>query len=219
MSGIPIMLFARTPQPGKVNTRLIPALGEEGAARLHEAMLRWKAAELSERHSHLQLWVSPSTANPVIREIGEGYGFELFVQSGRDLGERMGRALEAALGRGPGAVLLGTDCPPLPGSFVGEALALLDEYDAVFSPAEDGGFGLIAVRRFDPRLFEGVPWGSDRVMGAVRQRLYELGWRWRELAACWDVDRPTDLKRLYEYPATPAAIRSLLEGAAQTVLK
>lgn len=219
MSGVPVMLFARTPEPGRVNTRLIPALGEQGAARLHAAMLRWKAAELSEKYSDLQLWVSPSAEHPLIIELAKEYGFELYVQSGRDLGERMGRALEAGLDRAPGAVLLGTDCPSLPGSAVGEARALLDEYDAIFSPAEDGGFGLVAVSRFDPRLFEGVPWGTDRVMDAVRQRLGLLGWRWHELAPCWDVDRPADLKRLYEYPGTPVAIRELLEGAVRAVLE
>lgn len=219
MIGAPALLFARTPEPGRVNTRLIPAIGEYGAARLHVEMLRWKAAELAANHDNLQLWVSPSADHPVITELAQQHGFGLFLQFGRDLGERMGRALAAALGKAPGAVLLGTDCPPLPGSSVREALDRLDTCDAVFSPAEDGGFGLIAVRRFDPRLFEAVPWGTDGVMAAVRVRMGRLGWRWHELAPCWDVDRPADLKRLAEYSDTPAAIQSLLEGARPPVLE
>jgi rSAM/selenodomain-associated transferase 1 len=205
-----VLLFARTPRPGAVNTRLIPVLGEEGAARLHTEMLRWKAAELGRVDHDVQLWVTSPANHPVIDELVQMYGFGLFMQSGGDLGERMGRALTRALRSTSAAVLLGTDCPALPGSAVEDALAALSTCDAVLSPAEDGGFGLIGLKRFEPHLFEAIPWGSGQVLESVRRRMRELGWRWHELDACWDVDRPSDLHRLLRYPDTPDSIRALL---------
>ncbi len=68
--------------------------------------------------------------------------------------------------------------------------------DAVFIPAEDGGYVLVGLRRPQPRLFEGIDWGSERVMAQTRERLSELGLRWVELPTLWDVDRPGDLLRL-----------------------
>lgn len=215
----PVLLFAKTPQPGKVNTRLIPVLGETGAAQLHTEMLRWKAAELARMECRVQLWVTPPAHHPVIDELVQSCGFDLHLQSGRDLGERMGRALESALKDAPGAVLLGTDCPPLPGTAVDDALALLGEFDAVLSPAEDGGFGLIALNRFEPALFEAIPWGTGEVLQGIRRRMEHLGWHWHELSTCWDVDRPEDLQRLRRYPGVPPIIRSLLGPKPQEVLE
>ncbi|MDA1116706.1 MAG: DUF2064 domain-containing protein, partial [Proteobacteria bacterium] len=68
--------------------------------------------------------------------------------------------------------------------------------DAVFAPAEDGGYALVALRRVSPRLFAGIEWGGPRVMAQTRERLLALGWRWRELRTVWDVDRPEDYRRL-----------------------
>ncbi|MQM30903.1 MAG: hypothetical protein CRU78_10415, partial [Candidatus Accumulibacter phosphatis] len=72
--------------------------------------------------------------------------------------------------------------------------------DAVFIPAEDGGYVLLGLRCPQPGLFEGVDWGSERVMAQTRQRLLALGLRWCELPALWDVDRPADLTRLATLP-------------------
>jgi glycosyltransferase A (GT-A) superfamily protein (DUF2064 family) len=55
---------------------------------------------------------------------------------------------------------------------------------------------LIALRRVSPRLFAGVEWGGPRVMSQTRERLAALGWRWKEMAPVWDVDRPEDYGRL-----------------------
>ena len=94
-------------------------------------------------------------------------------------------------------VLIGTDCPVLRATDLrAAARALRSGADAVLSPAEDGGYALIGLRRISPRLFSGVHWGTDTVLGETRTRLRQLGWRWRELRTVWDVDRPEDYRRL-----------------------
>jgi glycosyltransferase A (GT-A) superfamily protein (DUF2064 family) len=94
-------------------------------------------------------------------------------------------------------LLIGTDCPALSEAHLGAAAtALHDGHDAVFIPAEDGGYVLVGLRRPQPRLFEGIAWGSDKVMAQTRERLVALGLRWTEPLVLWDVDRPEDLPRL-----------------------
>jgi hypothetical protein len=124
------------------------------------------------------------------------HGLALRTQVRGHLGQRMHRAFERALRSADAVVLIGTDCPGLRASDLRAAVrALQGGADAVLAPAEDGGYALIGLRRVSARLFCGIDWGSTSVMEQTRQRLGELGWRWRELRTVWDVDRPEDYAR------------------------
>lgn len=194
----PILVFARTPVPGKVKTRLIPAIGVERAANLHRAML-WRAADtaVAAGLGPVELWCWPSIAHPYLEQLRDQLGVTLHQQSGEDLGERMQRALASACRGARGALLIGSDCPFLETSDLQEAAnALAGGADAVIGPAQDGGFYLVGVRISDPRVFSDIAWGSERVLAATRDRLRALGWRWHELATRCDVDRPEDLAAL-----------------------
>ena len=58
-----IIVIAKEPRPGKVKTRLIPALGEAGAARLADRMLRHTLAQaLDANIGPVELCVSPDPA-------------------------------------------------------------------------------------------------------------------------------------------------------------
>ena len=114
-----------------------------------------------------------------------------------DLGERMHRAFARALKENESAILIGSDCPVLKASDLRTAArALRSGASAVLSPAEDGGYALIGLRRNSRRLFDGVEWGGPKVFEQTRSRLARLGWRWRKLRTLWDVDRPEDVLRL-----------------------
>jgi glycosyltransferase A (GT-A) superfamily protein (DUF2064 family) len=93
-------------------------------------------------------------------------------------------------------VLIGADCPGLDASRLREAASMLRSHDAVFVPAEDGGYALIGLASAWPRLFEAIEWGTATVMDRTRAIVRELGLRCVELAPAWDVDRPEDFDRL-----------------------
>jgi glycosyltransferase A (GT-A) superfamily protein (DUF2064 family) len=96
--------------------------------------------------------------------------------------------------------LVGSDCPVLTAEYLRDAAAALaGGNDAVFGPAEDGGYLLIGLaRKPSAQLFEGIAWGTATVMQETRKRLARFDWRWHELTTLWDVDRPEDLLRLRE---------------------
>ena len=76
----------------------------------------------------------------------------------------MRRAFET-MAPGP-AVLVGSDIPELTPSHIAKAFAALGRADAVFGPAEDGGYWLVGLspraRRADP--FADVAWSSSSAL-------------------------------------------------------
>jgi len=193
-----LVVFAKAPQPGRVKTRLVPLLGERGAARLHARMIESTVRVAREaRFARIELHCAPDARHPLFNKLARRHGVTLRVQARGDLGARMLASCKRALRTAHAVVLIGTDCPVLGTADLRAAeRALCEGVDAVLSPAEDGGYALIGLRRASPRLFSRIEWGEDSVLQETRRRLRLLGWRWRELRTVWDVDRPEDYRRL-----------------------
>ena len=205
-----IAILAKAPLAGFAKTRLIPALGARGAARLQRAFVRRTllVAQQAGLGGGVQLWCAPSADQRFFRALQRSTGVVCFTQPDSDLGARM----QAATAASPGPVLLvGTDCPALTAAHLqAAASALRQGADAVFIPAEDGGYVLVGLQQLRPGLFQGIDWSTERVMAQTRQRAGALGLALCELAPLWDVDTPTDLARLATLPdfaalATPSA--------------
>jgi hypothetical protein len=201
-----IMVFAKAPAPGEVKTRLIPALGAAGAARLQQQLIeRTLRTAAAAGLGTPELWCTPGPQDPFFAACAERHSVGLQAQREGDLGMRMAHALDSALAAGSAALLIGCDCPALtPAVLRDAAAALAGGNDAVFGPAEDGGYVLVGLARGPAApLFEGVAWGTATVMQETRVRLAGGRWRWRELTPLWDVDRPEDLERLARLQALP----------------
>jgi uncharacterized protein len=192
-----VLIFTKSPEPGKVKTRLIPALGEQGAARLYTSLLQREVDWIAQQTPYaMELWATPDTDHPVLRELSEQHGLSVLPQQGSDLGERMGYATKDALSRFKQVVLLGVDCPALTPWHLQRAFDWLAAgSDAVLGPADDGGYVLLGLRHWHPELFQGHAWGSAEVAASTRQALRRIGWRWQELPLLWDLDRPEDLAK------------------------
>ncbi|MEI7611876.1 MAG: TIGR04282 family arsenosugar biosynthesis glycosyltransferase [Betaproteobacteria bacterium] len=190
-----IAIFSKAPQAGQSKTRLIPALGPGGAARLQRRMtlgILQLAVQFSPGNT--TLWCAPDYHHRFFRALSKRCRISFRSQYGKDIGERMHHAFAT---HSTPLLLVGSDCPALTlNHFEAAASALREGADAVFIPAEDGGYVLVGLRQPQLRLFEDIDWGSGQVMHQTRERLVELGLRWAELETLWDVDRPEDLARL-----------------------
>jgi len=147
----------------------------------------------------VELWVTPDAGHPFFAEQARRWPIGLHRQQGNDLGERLYHASEQALDRADAVILVGTDCPGLDAAYASAAVQRLETDDAVLGPALDGGYVLLGLRRTDPTLFSSMPWGTDQVAAITRRRLGQLGWRWSELNALRDIDRPEDLAHLVPF--------------------
>ncbi len=197
MHGVQIAVLAKAPIPGLAKTRLIPALGARGAARLQRQLTRSAVrSALDARIGPVTLWCTPHAQHRFFRALHRTTGVNCLVQPGGDLGDRMHAAFRLHCASGP-LLLIGTDCPVLRPSHLRKAArALIDGDDAVFYPAEDGGYVLVGLRRPQPALFDAMTWSTAEVMSETRTRARSLGLRVREFETLWDVDVPDDLARL-----------------------
>jgi rSAM/selenodomain-associated transferase 2/rSAM/selenodomain-associated transferase 1 len=194
-----LLIFAKEPIPGRVKTRLADALGAERAAAVYlQLVVRTLDMAVAARAAgvvgRVELWCEPNADRPLFVEWRDRYRVMLAPQRGDDLGARMRFALETALARGTPALLIGTDCPVLEVETLGRASAELVGHDAVFVPAEDGGYVLVGLAR-PLDVFAGIAWSTASVMAVTRAQLIALGATWRELPPLWDLDLPQDLAR------------------------
>lgn len=216
-----LLVFMRSPEPGVAKTRLIPALGPEGAARIHALMIERTLARVAHPPPWAPRWrtevrvaggdaATSATALPCrLRCEPQGPG---------DLGARLRAGFAAGFLSGADAVAaIGTDCPELGAADVGDAFGRLEQADAVFGPALDGGYWLVGLRkaafeRAGAALFDGIGWGGPDVLAASLAAASRAGLRVGLARTLADVDRPADLAHWER------ALRADGAGAAITVV-
>jgi rSAM/selenodomain-associated transferase 1 len=187
-------VFAREPVPGRVKTRLVPALGEDGAAAVYRVLLqRTVAAACATAVERRELWLDRRPAD------GDGLfpatpcDLVTRVQANGDLGARMATAIADGLRASARVVLIGSDCPELTPAYLAQAFAALDRRDVVLGPTHDGGYILVGMTHPHPALFADMTWSTPGVLAATRERLRRAGLGWHELPPRADIDLPRDL--------------------------
>jgi rSAM/selenodomain-associated transferase 1 len=191
---VAIAVMAKAPVPGLAKTRLIPALGPDGAAALQARLIeRTVAAAVTAGIGPVTLWCAPDETHALFAGMQARFGAALARQCDGDLGDRMHAAVVSA--NGP-VLVIGVDCPALTPDHLRQAATALRRHDAAAIPVEDGGYVLIGLRQPQPALFTGMPWGTAAVMEDTRRRFAALGLSWRELDPLCDLDTPEDLARM-----------------------
>jgi len=196
-----LIVFTRYPEPGRAKTRLVPALGEVGAADLSRRMTERqlgvarrltfiRSVELEVRYEGggerlIREWLGPGSA---YAPQGEG-----------DLGKRMARAITRGFDRAmESVVLIGTDIPGVTPALLSKAFEALADHDLVLGPTTDGGYYLIgmnkdAAARAIPGIFNDVPWSTEGVLERTLAIAGELDLSTRQVDELADIDRPDDL--------------------------
>ena len=195
-----LIIFTRFPKPGETKTRLIPLLGEGGAAAMHRTMTTHIAEEVKSLTKARPLAVEiryDGGSERLMRDwLGPDYAYRH--QGEGDLGQRMFFAFEEAFSEGMDRVLLvGTDIPGLNGIVIETAMQELLDHDLVLGPATDGGYYLIGFSRPPSRaLFTGIPWGTGTVLASTLKTAKEHGLSTALVETLSDVDRPEDVELL-----------------------
>lgn len=188
-----IVIFAKAPVPGRVKTRLVPLLGEAGAAELASKMLSDTV-----RHALAAGLATPELcASPRPDDASwAGHlpaGVLLSDQGPGDLGQRLGAAVMRVIEDGENVLLIGTDCPALDGPRLAAAAAKLEHNDAVIHPARDGGYVLLGLARTNPSIFHDIAWSTESVSASTIARIAALGWSIFVGDTLQDIDEPADL--------------------------
>jgi glycosyltransferase A (GT-A) superfamily protein (DUF2064 family) len=178
---ITLLVIAKQPVPGRVKTRLVPPCTHEQAAALAEAALADTLHAVLMVPARRRVLVLDGRPGPWLPP-----GFDVVAQCGGPLDERLAAAFAAV--RGP-ALLIGMDTPQ-----VTPGLLTMDwkGADAVFGPADDGGFWALGLRAPDPALLRGVPMSTPGTGAVQRGRLLAAGLRVADLPQLRDVDTAAD---------------------------
>ena len=199
-----LVLFTRYPKPGKTKTRLIPALGADGAAELQRQMTEHVLDRICglNRSRQVELEVRYEGGNRALMEKWLGPDLSYHSQGRGNVGERMASTFAKAFLQGMDrVVIVGSDCPGVTEVTVGTGFDLLNEFDLVLGPAKDGGYYLIGLRQEKPELFKDIPWGTAEVRARTLEIAIQLGLRWIEVEPLSDVDRVEDIE-VWEREAT-----------------
>jgi uncharacterized protein len=222
-------IFAKVPRPGLVKTRLVPPLTPEEAARvarvcIEETLRRFPAEVPADWTLFLD-----EEPEPWLERLATERGVARARQGNGDLGARLARAFRFLRDHGarragaPGArrvVVIGSDSPTLDPERVRMAIEILDDAEIVLGPTLDGGYYLVGASVDCEALFQGIPWGTERVMAATMERAAEAGWRVAILPPWYDLDQIADLRRAAAdaagCPALEGLLASLFDRAPDT---
>lgn len=203
---IAVALFVRHPVPGRVKTRLARDLGEVAACDLYRAMVADGIVQITACGLPLYLfhdgqddvglpleWVA--AAEDTIRQTGDS------------LGERMSAAFELLFSIGRERVFLtGSDIPGIDAALLQSAIASIEDYDMIFSPAFDGGYCLVASKkdRFRDSIFRSIPWSTSRVLETTLAICKDSGVSYALLPPRQDIDTLADMEAYCRQPALSA---------------
>lgn len=191
-----VLVFAKAPVIGEVNTRLIPDIGVNAATQLQAELIHSRLENFNKNNlCKVELWCSPDSNHDFFQACQKQYDVALFDQQGNDLGERMSQSIKESLQRFKRVVLIGTDAPSLALEHIEQAIKQLGDHDVVIGPAEDGGYVLIGMSRHCDEVFQSVEWGSDTVLEDTRENIMNNNLTSFELEPCWDIDRVEDYLR------------------------
>ncbi len=189
-----LVIMVKAPVAGRVKTRLGREIGMGRAAAIFRVLTKRTLMEAQKGDWRTVLAVDPPVAArdtaqfwpPDISRIAQGRG---------DLGARMSHVFRESP---PGPVIIiGADAPGLRARHLRGAFHSLKGADAVFGPAEDGGYWLIGLsrKRAAPELFDGVRWSSKHALNDTLKSLPD-NYSTRMLQLLGDIDEAADLALL-----------------------
>lgn len=194
IQNIRLVIFARYPVAGKAKTRLIPAVGEIGAAKIHKILAQrtintlYNASHLDDRAQCIISYTGGS-----LEQFQEWLAIDKLHYLQQPEGDLTDRLL-ACLDPAP-VIFFGSDTPDLMESHVTDAMDAMKDHDVVIGPALDGGYYLIGMKRRYEMLIKDMPWSSDKVLPMTLERSKAMGLKVKMLEALSDCDMPEDLAR------------------------
>lgn len=194
MSPVRIVIFAKAPLPGFAKTRLVPALGEAGAARLATRMLMHALEQaVACRGVEVELCCTPPPGDPAWFGITVPSFVARTDQGEGHLGERLARAASRSFAEGAHPVFIGTDCPALTTQRLEAAIAQRVSRDLVIHGTADGGYALLGMSRYAGSIFRDIAWGTSAVLEQTLARASNEQMTVYLLETLRDIDEPADL--------------------------
>lgn len=189
-----LIIFARTPELGKVKTRLAASLGNHGALGVYIFLLKHTIREAALSDADVFLYISGGVEGWSAISIPEG--FQVKAQQGEDLGERMNQAFTEIFGLGyQQVIVIGSDCYELYSSNLHDAFEQVEAGKAVIGPARDGGYYLLGLPCMLETIFFNKEWSTPSLLPATLRDLQKEELPVFILETLSDIDTVEDLRQ------------------------
>lgn len=194
-----VVLFTKMPEKGKVKTRLAEKIGNQNAVDFYKvccencfekireikSVSKYVFINENENSSEVQNWI--------------GNEFNIEVQAGKDLGEKLFNAcIDIFSKKYDKIVILGTDIPDISSDIIQKAFTALDESDFVIGPSDDGGYYLIGMNQLNKEIFENINWSTEKVLEQTIKKIKNGRYTYTTLTRLKDIDYLEDLENWSE---------------------
>ena len=172
MTNNALLIFTRNPQLGKVKTRLAKTFGDKKALEVYKDLLLHTMEATKDLDCDVFVFYDEKIEE---NDIWSTKIYHKFVQSGKDLGEKMQNAFQKLFALNyQNCIIIGSDLFDLNEKMIIDAFQLLDKNDAVIGPAEDGGYYLLGLKNIIPAIFQNKNWGTSSVFADTLKDLENL---------------------------------------------
>ncbi|MCJ8291864.1 MAG: glycosyltransferase [Crocinitomicaceae bacterium] len=184
-----LLVFVKNAVLGTAKTRLAKTIGNDAAFDVYKHLMHiTEQATIDLKNCDVHIYFS-SEKDPT-----RWTNYTQYVQQGNDLGERMSDAFRRSFELGYEQIVgVGSDLPDLTSEIIDKGLAELNSNDAVFGPAEDGGYYLIGMRSMLECIFEDKPWSTEGLLDITLEELKSKGHSVGIIETLNDVDTEDDL--------------------------
>jgi len=203
-----LVVMLKAPLPGLVKTRLTPPLTPVQAAGLYACFIRdtfnmltlLKGVDIYAACAPEGLENGLCAFDGIVPD-----GFKRLLQRGDNVGRRMFNIFDELFKKNYKKVLImGSDSPDLPHTYIEEAYALLDgQVKVVLGPAMDGGYYLIAMDAPSAVPFRMIPWSTEKALEMTIENLRFSAMSFKLLKPWYDIDTSDYLRLLKDNAAAP----------------
>lgn len=184
-----VIVFVKNIKLGKVKTRLAKTIGDQGAFYVYSELVKITEQALEPLNIEKRIYFSEAVVNTKWPSLDKA------VQQGKDLGERMKNAFSKGFEDGfERIVLIGSDLPDIKDVHIKNGLEALRTNNAVFGPAEDGGYYLIGLSKMTNYVFDNKPWSQPSLLQETLRELQENNITFSTLETLNDIDTFDDLQ-------------------------
>jgi uncharacterized protein len=196
-----LMVVAKAPARGQTKTRLGALIGLDAAADFYTCLLgdvidiaRQSADRMAGLECGLAYW--PQGSEPLMQELAPG--FQLVLQQGGALGDRLHHVIDNALANGYAqAAVLSSDTPFVdPDQLVAGFQALDEGADIALGPCDDGGYYVLHTCMPVPELLVPIKMSTPTVYADTLAAARRQNARVATLASTIDLDTPDDIRRV-----------------------
>ena len=181
-----LIVFAKPPLSGQVKSRLAASIGAKKALEVYQLMLEHTKQLADSAGADVYWYWSRHYAEP------QQQSYIYHNQPEGNLGYRMNQAFADVAPHYQATILIGTDCVELRPFHLTESFASLQTNDVVLTPANDGGYVLVGMRKPQPQLFTLTEWSHPLVLEQTLKIANSLRLKYRVNSTLVDVDTLAD---------------------------